>query len=159
MLHHHYPNNNYHNRLINYLVLYWLAIIVIAFFALRPQTPAQARETTMPPELKTMLKGIVQQEIFMQSQTAGVDFTLALEIARAESNFDWRAKNPDSSATGVYQFTTATFLDGIKWRKLGWTLKDRTDYIKNIDMAMWFMQKKQYWRWNESKPKWGKYLL
>lgn len=96
---------------------------------------------------------IIQAEIIRQAQEYGVPVEEALDIAFCESSFNPNAKNPNSSAVGLYQFLSGTFLEGVKKRNLDWTLDDRYDPKKNIDMAMWMMSRGEYWRWKDCLPK------
>lgn len=88
------------------------------------------------------------------SEEYGVDTATSLRIAKCESGYSSLAKNPNSSASGVYQITYFTFLDGIKRRKLDWIPGDVFNAYKNIDMAMWFIARGEISRWNASKYCW-----
>src|SRR3546814_19618469 len=44
------------------------------------------------------------------SARTGIDFDYLVDVARVESRFDPTAKAPTSSARGLYQFTTQTWL-------------------------------------------------
>jgi len=92
----------------------------------------------------------VKSEIRRQARLFGLNEDMMIELADYESDFIWNNKNPVSTASGIYQFTTETFLDGIRWRGLDWTLKDREDYTKNINMAMWFIKKEESGRWRDA---------
>lgn len=63
----------------------------------------------------------------IQSQVQPND--LMSRIAHAESSGNPNAKNPNSSASGLFQFTNGTWASAIaKWGKeLGYTLKDKND--------------------------------
>jgi len=80
----------------------------------------------------------VQNEILYQAQIYGVDPDTALRIAFCESRYDIYAKNPKSSAYGIYQFTTPT------WKYIGG--KDRYDWRENVEQFMrWYPKKKSWW--------------
>lgn len=72
----------------------------------------------------------------------GLDTELYLAIINCESGFNPDARNSISSARGLCQFTEGTFLDGIRWRGLDWTLKDRFDYKKSLDMMIYFVEER-----------------
>lgn len=57
---------------------------------------------------KTVQEQVIE-EIEYQALKHGVDVETALRIARCESNYDQYARNPYSSASGVYQFINSTF--------------------------------------------------
>lgn len=65
----------------------------------------------------------VQQGLTMAAEASGVAATWLAEIANAESGFNPAAKNPNSSATGLYQFTDATWISAL--RKSEKVLKER----------------------------------
>ena len=51
----------------------------------------------------------VIQEIREQSTLFGVDTQFALSLAKCESQYDYKAKNPNSTARGVYQYLIGTW--------------------------------------------------
>lgn len=51
----------------------------------------------------------IEDYIWTKSIREGVPVSLAVSIARAESGFVANAKNPESSASGVFQFLDKTF--------------------------------------------------
>jgi SLT domain-containing protein len=73
-----------------------------------------------------------------------------IRIARAESGFDQYAKNPNSTAKGIFQFIDGT------WRAN--CLKDGNVYnfVDNINCAWKVYQKQGDRPWNASKSKWSK---
>lgn len=80
----------------------------------------------------------VQEEIVSLAKVYGVDPQIALNIADCESTFNPRAKNPNSSAKGIYQFTDGT------WDFIGG--KDVYDPIENIKMFMrWYPVMPDWW--------------
>ena len=80
----------------------------------------------------------VQNEILYQAKIYNVDAQKALSIAYCESNYDIHAKNPNSSAYGVYQITTPTF------KFMGG--KNREDWRENVELFMRFYPKyPHYW--------------
>ncbi len=48
------------------------------------------------------------------SASTGVDFAYLMTKAAVESSFDPEAKSPNSTATGLYQFTEATWLEMVQ---------------------------------------------
>jgi len=52
--------------------------------------------------------------IRLGSMRTGVDFSFLMELARVESNFDPAARAPKSTATGLYQFRDAPWLEAIR---------------------------------------------
>lgn len=79
----------------------------------------------------------VQEEIVIQAEKAGINPQKALNIAACESNFLPNAKNPNSSAKGVYQFLSKTwknYCEGVVY-----------DYKANIKCFM---------RWYKVYPSW-----
>lgn len=80
----------------------------------------------------------VYQEIIRQSKEKKFNVQLALRIADCESDFHYDAKNPSSTATGVYSWTKPT------WDFIGAT-EDRKDHRANI---------KHFLEWYHKHPGW-----
>ena len=53
----------------------------------------------------------IKNEIYIYSRQYGVNYNLAIDLALAESRFNPRAKNPKSTAKGIYQFINQTWKD------------------------------------------------
>jgi len=76
------------------------------------------------------------------------DAPIMLEIARAESQFNHRAKNPHSTATGVFQILIGT------WNGYGCT-GERTNPIDNIACARKIYDAEGTRPWNASSYHWA----
>lgn len=75
--------------------------------------------------------------IYEKSIDMGLDYDTTLQIAWCESQFIEYAKNPKSSATGVYQFINGT------WQYYGekiwgdeFSNRNRLNYQDNVDLAL-----------------------
>jgi len=105
-------------------------------------------ETSISAPLPVMIgNNEIENYIVKEAIKHGVNPDKALSVSFCESSFNLEAKNPNSTATGLWQFTKGTFLDGIRWRGLDWTLEDRKDLVKSTDMAMWFVKREGWGRW------------
>ncbi|MFA6989759.1 MAG: transglycosylase SLT domain-containing protein [Candidatus Gastranaerophilaceae bacterium] len=51
----------------------------------------------------------IQEEIVIQARKAGINPQVALAISECESGYNPNAKNPNSSARGIYQFLSGTW--------------------------------------------------
>jgi len=80
----------------------------------------------------------VEKEIRRQAKEYGVDEDVAVRIAICESTLNPEARNPNSSAVGVYQWLSGT------WEYIGAT-KPRTDYEENIRQFMLHYPKNPQW--------------
>lgn len=87
----------------------------------------------------------------------GVDRTLAVEIARCESELYPTAKNKGSTAKGLYQFLDGTWKH-YAVKKWG-TTKGRSvlDYSDSAELGVWVIAKYGTSDWNSSKGCWSKY--
>ena len=92
-------------------------------------------------------KPTVQELIILKAREYGLNETTALRIAKCESGFNPNAKSPISSASGVFQFVSGTWLGVVKARGQDYTLADRFDYEKNIDNAMWLAKSEGWQHW------------
>lgn len=78
----------------------------------------------------------------------GAPVEQALAIARCESNLEPFAKNPESSAAGIFQLTEDTFNETAMFMNLPWTYaKDVYDVDKNISIATYLLSTGQSSRW------------
>lgn len=77
------------------------------------------------------------------------DILTMIRIARAESNFRADAKNPNSTATGIFQIIIGTWdsnrCEGERW-----------DYQDNIRCAYKLYQRRGFQPWDASKHIWNK---
>jgi soluble lytic murein transglycosylase-like protein len=82
---------------------------------------------------------LIASRIIEEALAYGINHTDALRIAECESSFDPRARNPRSSAKGIYQFTDTTWA----WIKAP---GNQFDYEENIRQFMiWYPQYPQWW--------------
>lgn len=79
------------------------------------------------------------------------DAPIMIEVARAESQFIPTAKNPNSSATGVFQILLSTW-NGYK------CTGNRTNAADNIACARKLYDASGTTPWNASKYMWGKFI-
>ncbi len=97
----------------------------------------------------------VEEEIQLVAQENGADPDLAVRIARAESDFDPLAKNPHSTASGVFQFLDSTFHTYcIQKYKLTDTIEEKNDRHIQIECATRMLAAGGASHWNESKYLW-----
>lgn len=98
--------------------------------------PCQLKEVVCPYE-KT-----IEEKIKEAARQANLAPSAILRIAKCESSLDAKAKNPNSSATGLYQFTTGT------WAWIGAEAQglDRTNPDHSIAMFVkWYPQHPGWW--------------
>jgi len=82
------------------------------------------------------LPSTVSTKIAATAAAQGVDVTTALTIAKIENGKgDPALKNPESSATGIYQFVDDT------WKAEGGTKEDRLDLDKQIEKGIGLIKK------------------
>ena len=108
-------------------------------------SPTQTQEETV----ENTIKRVAKEKNFE-------DVDLLLRIAKCESTFRACAKNPNSSATGTFQYLIGTWNEGVRIRGLDWTPEDRCDPEKATDMIIWHINRGNISKWNESKFCWNK---
>lgn len=84
----------------------------------------------------------VQEIIKNTSLQNNLNPNLALKIAQVESNFNPVAKNPKSTASGLFQFTNGTWRDLVKryGKEYGIELKDKNNPQANTQLATLFIK-------------------
>lgn len=89
-----------------------------------------------------------------------VPVSLALAIARAESGFVSNAKNPDSSASGVFQFINGTWTTWcVKKYGISVGLEEKLKPMLQVNCAIEMLKEpKGYMHWWASSASW-KHLL
>lgn len=103
-----------------------------------PERPIEQRQEVIKPDPTT---DEVKQYIALQAAISRphVDAAEAMTIADCESDFYYKAKNPKSSAKGIYQFTDGTW----KWIKAA---NDQYDWQENIkQFFIWYPQHPEWW--------------
>jgi len=99
-------------------------------------------------DIQVPLQSEIEAIIGIKALEFRVDANRALAIANCESRLNPNAVNlQGSSAAGLWMIIDSTMLEGIKNRGLDWSLEDKFDPWKATDMAMWYMAKNQWSRW------------
>jgi soluble lytic murein transglycosylase-like protein len=81
----------------------------------------------------------VEDFVIYQAMKQKVPVSLALGIARCESRFDPKAKNPNSTASGVFQFIRSTWHETT--RRMKWTgAFDVFDPRLNVIAGIWLLK-------------------
>lgn len=130
------------------LVIAWLTIsaLLVIWGSGQITQDALAEQPVIEPVVITKVETIPEM-ITRLALENNIEPELALCIVKYESNFNPQARNANSSASGLWQFISSTFQEGINQRGLDWTLEDRFDPYKSTDMAMWYLKKGQASRW------------
>jgi hypothetical protein len=88
-----------------------------------------------------------KDEVKAQIEALGGEYSdVLLAIAEVESNFNPNARNPESTATGLFQFTQDTWNE--KCNGIRTNIKDSTLCAKKL------LEQGQYYRWESSITKW-----
>lgn len=139
--------------LLNLACLFLILFIGIESWELYKTPPVYFNSYThLKP--RTAIKEDVVAMITRKAIKAGINPIKARRIAFCESSNNPLARNKYSSASGIFAFTRATWLEGIKKRKLNWTAEDVFDAEKNIDMAIWLYKKYGDKPWFNSNKCW-----
>ncbi len=91
----------------------------------------------------------VKNEIIKQSRQFGLNENAMLALAFCESEYIWNAKNPTSTARGVYQYLIGTW-EETKSAKQG---LERNNIEANIREAMIDVSNGENWRWPDCRAK------
>lgn len=84
---------------------------------------------------------------------------LALNIAKAESNFIPTARNTSSSASGLYQYIDGTFKDFcITKYGLATSMEQKNDPKIQAECAVRMLSEGGEGHWNESRANWSRQL-
>lgn len=138
-----------------YLTVNYRSIAIIndaTVQAIAPVETHSEREIISPSadEIRAVMVEPEMQEI-LKYQWKRITPQQVYDLIECESNFR-NIKNLTSTASGKLQFTEGTWQDGVKARNLDWTLNDRFDFTKAINMAHYFVEKKnQLSRWECAK--------
>jgi hypothetical protein len=102
----------------------------------------------------------VEDYIHFKAQKEGLNVKLVLAIAKAESGLKINAKNPSSSASGVFQFINGTFRGYcIEKYKFAESMEQKNDPLIQIRCATeMLLEPKGYKHWWASSASW-KHLL
>jgi len=145
----------------------WLGFIIGAVFTtwlwgkLHPKTSPEPVKPTIEVKAEEYPREYYEADpmryVRFRGQELGYDdptIGIFIEIARAESNFRPEAKNPRSTATGIYQFINGTWHSYCKGMNV-------YDFVDNIDCMYKVMEIDGYpnglKHWNASRSVWGKY--
>lgn len=85
----------------------------------------------------------------------GADYDLSVAIARCESRLNPAARNPSSTAKGLFQFLDGTWAH---YGRMHWgSLEGKSvlDYGDNAELGTWVIAKYGTRDWNASKHCWG----
>lgn len=83
-------------------------------------------------------KDEIKKYIILESDKHGINPVTALRIANCESGFDRTAKNPSSTAAGIYQFLDST------WNN--YCIGNKLDSYASVDCFMkYYKQHKSWW--------------
>jgi soluble lytic murein transglycosylase-like protein len=106
-----------------------------------------------PASVKPLVKPSVKQLIKQYAVKYAVSPSLALSIASCESQFNPRARNPNSTAKGVYQFTQGSWR-GYSIQKWG-KVRDVFNPSYNAELAMYVISLHGTSPWLASRGCWG----
>ena len=120
-------------------------------------TPAlEAPRLVIPLVIKEPPEPTVRELIIDYSKEYGIDSSLPLAIARAESNFIATATNPKSTASGVFQFLDSTWEHYcIDEYQIADDLADKINPKLNVKCAVQLLKEEGGWKhWFSSFSFW-----
>lgn len=95
----------------------------------------------------------VPDKIVYWAKHFGADTSVSLNIACAESRFVAHAKNPNSSAAGVYQWIDSSWAR-MSTKYYGY-VEDKMNEDRNIELSNWVIATYGTSDWNASKHVWS----
>ena len=99
----------------------------------------------------------IEEKIIYFAEKQGVDPTLAVAIARCESGLQEKAKNPNSSASSIFQFVKSTWKSTTK--RMGWIEgTDVFDPHLNVVAGIWLLKTDGVIHWKSSEDCWSKMI-
>jgi len=134
-----------------FLVLAILIIIALFFFP-RVSAKADVEAKVTAPQPTVVLSNADQIRRF--SAMYGIDSKLPLAIAQCESQMYARAKNPNSTASGLFQFIASSWAGYAKkhWGEVG----DVFSAEDNADLGVWVIATYGTDDWLASSSCWKK---
>ena len=97
----------------------------------------------------------IEERILTGAENLGINPQLALAVAKCESGLDQGAKNPNSTASGIFQFLKSTWKSTLERMGLPEHL-DVFDASSNIMAGLWLMkQDGASTHWYPSEDCWG----
>ena len=100
----------------------------------------------------------LEEKILREAEIVDIDPQLALAVALCESRLDPGAKNPNSTASGIFQFIRSTWKSTLERMKLPVNL-DVFDADVNIRVGVWLMkQDGAMTHWYPSADCWKKII-
>jgi len=117
------------------------------------KTRLESRPRSKPRRKPCVSSDGVIRTIEFYAKEYNVDTELALRIADAESSYNPNAKNPKSTASGLYQFIKSTWQSTLKRMDREWVSPFDAD--TNIEAAIYLLAQGELHHWNASKNKWN----
>ena len=107
---------------------------------------------------ETLVMKTLEEKILREAEIVDIDPQLALAVALCESRLDPGAKNPNSTASGIFQFIRSTWKSTLERMKLPVNL-DVFDADVNIRVGVWLMkQDGAMTHWYPSASCWNKII-
>jgi hypothetical protein len=145
-------------KIITFFVLVLMTVALLLLFfkpitAEGDQEQPEIVQNTLPLNSDVLTKDEIEMYVYQQAEINGIDPDLFVAICKSESGFDKLAKNPNSSAQGLFQIIKGTQA-GIEKRT-----GKKYDVLKiedNVEMAIWLFKHHGTSPWNASKSGWSK---
>jgi len=131
-------------------ILSSIAVVIGGILSPAPEVYVRAEEPPVYYSFPNGAEESIADMIKREAESVGVSPTLAVAIARAESDLIPTAKNKNSSAKGLFQIMNATW-EGCE----GDPLNPRDNTL----CAMKYLVRGEFWRWKESYNAWSKEYL
>lgn len=137
-------------------LIFWVSVtLTLAAMAILLGFPSMLQAEEVEGTTIVSRQDEIKNKITRMALTRGVNPEIAIAIVRCESSFRPGVKNPNSTASGLFQFIRGTWKGSLKQMDLPAEL-DVFDGDANIMVGLWLLEKEGTRPWNASKHCWSK---
>ena len=126
-------------------------IVILSFPLILEIDPITYTVNNQIPKIERLT---AREAITKWSKYYRVDRTIAMKIAAVESGLNCMAENPDTTASGLFQFVDGTFIYAQTLLRHRHDLTLKTDCSENAQLAIYLMSRGELYHWEASRWDW-----